>query len=149
MHRKNTNTVTVVCTILGHLAYGVTPSTYFCRPCQVLHLLPTECKTCFHNFFKWALDGKNLCKVEYISVEYYASWRVTVQYCTLRYLPSGELHLCVTYCPWLKGTGFIVHNFAQPLIQNFTNYKIPPLDETYELQVQKYENVLKLSDAMI
>jgi len=93
-------------------------------------------------FFKLASDGRNLRKVGFTQVEYYASWGVTVQYRKLQYIPSWELYLCVTYCPWLRGTGFIVHNFAQPLINDFADYKIPPIHETYE-------NVLTVSYAMI
>ena len=62
----------------------------------------------------------------------------TTNYSTYRH---GN-YMCVTYCPWLRGTGFIVHNFAQPLINDFADYKIPPLHETYE-------NVLTVSYAMI
>jgi len=50
MHRKITNTVNVVHTLSRYLAYGVTLSTYFCRPSRVLHLSPTGCKMCFHDF---------------------------------------------------------------------------------------------------
>jgi hypothetical protein len=35
---------------LKHMTYAVTPSTYFCRPSQVLHLFRTRCKM-FPRFF--------------------------------------------------------------------------------------------------
>jgi len=47
------NTINVVGTFLfvRHLAYGVMPSTYFCRPSRFLHLFPTECKIRSSDFY--------------------------------------------------------------------------------------------------
>jgi hypothetical protein len=58
---------------LRHLAHGVTPSTYFCRPSWVLHVFPTGCKVSFHDFYKFPLAGKNLRTIDFIKVEYYVT----------------------------------------------------------------------------
>jgi hypothetical protein len=51
-----------------------------CRhPSRVLHLFPTECKIRLRLFFfKFAATGRNLRKVRFTQVEYYASLGVTV-----------------------------------------------------------------------
>jgi len=50
---------------LRHLACAVAPSTYLCRPIQVLHWFPTGFKMDLHDFFNFVLAGKNLRKVEF------------------------------------------------------------------------------------
>jgi hypothetical protein len=73
-------------TVLGHLAYGVTPCMHFCCPIWIVHLFPRGCKIRFHYFFfKFALAGKNLHKVEFTYVEYYLSRGVAV--CVLVSVP--------------------------------------------------------------
>jgi hypothetical protein len=47
---------------LGLWCYAVCVLRY---PSCILHLFPLGWKICFHDFFKFALTGKNLRKVEF------------------------------------------------------------------------------------
>jgi len=46
---------------------------YFCPPSRIIHLFNTGCKIHLKIFVKFATAGKNLAKVEFMSVEYYVS----------------------------------------------------------------------------